>query len=522
MYKRLQKQQEKLDKQNELKKRLENKSYEYLFQSVLFDYLEQKAPYLDENSYESRLSFANLISLYYMFINCRIFSHDQLVCTLISRGETFRNNLNDIKRPSRAQINKQHIKTSAQQNRPQFNTQLSYQNKRNSIDYASPMSAYNHQPASMPPYNLPPHTPLQHQKSTSNTIDPYNAPHSVPTPSKSFSSLVNQAQDDYNTLNNSYDTNKFKAKSYSLRAAKPLSKLAVYVLHFPIPQIPQFQHERNQRFVVLYGFGTKKQEIMDKTYNLTKNLKYLFCRKTAIDLNEPPTPLTSSSSSSKQRTTNNNSLKKHFNTITTLNFALSTSDIDRLTQLNIQYSKMSYYDQYCIMNKLIIHLIDIYKTLDHKNYLPKLQHIQFMFDLMESNLNVFNLLLFVIRLLHVGPLIEQYLKNKFASNLTPSNRICYFEYLSYFYLNIIGVLRLHLLSLVLWKNLALQVFECLFKLVKNIERPSKCSSHEKCSLMLLNEMYMACGYIKAAFPLFEPIANKIRAEKCFIQVPSLV
>ena len=177
------------------------------------------------------------------------------------------------------------------------------------------------------------------------------------------------------------------------------------------------------------------------------------------------------------------------------------------------------------MNKLIIHLIDTYKTLESKNYLPKLQYIQFMFDLMESNMNVFNLLLFVIRLLHVGPLIEEYLRAKFASkhaSNSNANRICFFEYLSYFYLNIIGVLRLHLLSLVLWKNLALQVFECLFKLVKNIERPSKCSSHEKCSLMLLNEMYVACGYVKTAYPLFEPIAAKIKAEKCFIQVPTLL
>ena len=35
-----------------------------------------------------------------MLINCKLFSHDRFVCTLISRGETFRNNMNDIKKPS--------------------------------------------------------------------------------------------------------------------------------------------------------------------------------------------------------------------------------------------------------------------------------------------------------------------------------------------------------------------------------------------------------------------------------------
>ena len=61
-YMRLEKQQQKLDKQKELRRNLENKSYEFLFQSVLFDYLEYKAPYLNNYSYETRLRFANIIS----------------------------------------------------------------------------------------------------------------------------------------------------------------------------------------------------------------------------------------------------------------------------------------------------------------------------------------------------------------------------------------------------------------------------------------------------------------------------
>ena len=105
-------------------------------------------------------------------------------------------------------------------------------------------------------------------------------------------------------------------------------------------------------------------------------------------------------------------------------------------------------------------------------------------------------------------------------NINNSNsKIIYFEYVSYFYLNIIGVLRLHLLSLVLWKDLASQVFKYLFRLITHIERPSKCSSHEKCALMLLNEMYGACGYLKQIFPQFEQTANKIKIEKCFTQAP---
>ena len=44
------------------------------------------------------------------------------------------------------------------------------------------------------------------------------------------------------------------------QVAKPrlMSKMATFVLHIPLPQSTLHQHERNQRFVVLYGFGAKK------------------------------------------------------------------------------------------------------------------------------------------------------------------------------------------------------------------------------------------------------------------------
>jgi hypothetical protein len=41
-------------------------------------------------------------------------------------------------------------------------------------------------------------------------------------------------------------------------AAVQLSKLTSYALHLPIPEGDAYQHERNQRFVILYGFGNKK------------------------------------------------------------------------------------------------------------------------------------------------------------------------------------------------------------------------------------------------------------------------
>lgn len=44
----------------------------------------------------------------------------------------------------------------------------------------------------------------------------------------------------------------------AVQPARAMSKMAAFVLHFPLPLAPVFQHERNQRFVVLYGFGANK------------------------------------------------------------------------------------------------------------------------------------------------------------------------------------------------------------------------------------------------------------------------
>jgi hypothetical protein len=57
--------------------------------------------------------------------------------------------------------------------------------------------------------------------------------------------LSNISQQQSTTVNNTTST-------------QQLSKLMSYALHLPIPEGDAYQHERNQRFVILYGFGNKK------------------------------------------------------------------------------------------------------------------------------------------------------------------------------------------------------------------------------------------------------------------------
>jgi hypothetical protein len=224
---------------------------------------------------------------------------------------------------------------------------------------------------------------------------------------------------------------------------------------------------------------------------------------------------------------------------------MTSGELEQLSQLHARFARLPAHDQHMLTHKLCAHVLSIYKNLgtattttttttaaptepassSTHNILPKLQYLQFVFDLMEASLNVFDLLVFAIRLLHVGPLIEQFFRTKFhASTTPPTSKIVYFEYVSLFYVNVVGVLRAHLLSLCMWKELAAEAFKCLHKVVRNVERPSKCSLHEKCTLMLLNEMYTACGAsVKGTSwgVAFEPLAAKIKAEKCFTVAPGL-
>jgi len=273
------KQQKKRLKQKEEDERIESGLYEFLFQSILLEYLETKAPCLDEESIYSRLSFTSLTSLFHMFINTKLFSHDRFVCTLISRGESFKNNLNDIKRPVQAIFNQNNLTNKSVSIATATSSNLANQSQslqsnkfqktqfqcQRSIDYASPMSV---QPASQPPYNLPPHTPtLQQQKSFSS--DTYNAPFSVPAPGKSSTSF-NEANQSSKSQSQLLQTSQQQQQQVRFRSSvqisarsklmhlKPMSKLALFVQHLPVPHSNHFQHERNQRFIVLYGFGGKK------------------------------------------------------------------------------------------------------------------------------------------------------------------------------------------------------------------------------------------------------------------------
>lgn len=117
---------------------------EFPFQRVLVQYLEQKALELTgpvDDPSNGGLAFASLTALFHMFIYCRLFSHDQFVCDLIAKGESFRANYGDIKRPisvfmnharNRQQKMQQQLKLQQMQNQQAaFNSQSNLHGSQN-------------------------------------------------------------------------------------------------------------------------------------------------------------------------------------------------------------------------------------------------------------------------------------------------------------------------------------------------------------------------------------------------------
>ena len=49
-----------------------------------------------------------------------------------------------------------------------------------------------------------------------------------------------------------------------------------YVLHFPFPNVNRDSHDNNQRLVLLFGFGKRRQEFLKRLKNLKDEMHQCF------------------------------------------------------------------------------------------------------------------------------------------------------------------------------------------------------------------------------------------------------
>lgn len=165
----------------------------------------------------------------------------------------------------------------------------------------------------------------------------------------------------------------------------------VYVTHFPIPQDDLCSHECNQRMILLYGVGKARDEARHVMKKITKEVMKLFSKKNSLDI--------SSGDIGKQRR------KKEKD-------ALDASAVN-FEAIFHKFQKLSYYDQHALTSVVTNSIVESFSAFAGGNsmYLPLIENISFLLDLMEYCLNINGLLDF---LMMVSFESHQYLQYSFG------------------------------------------------------------------------------------------------------------
>ncbi|RXG58705.1 Mediator of RNA polymerase II transcription subunit 12 [Armadillidium vulgare] len=122
------------------------------------------------------------------------------------------------------------------------------------------------------------------------------------------------------------------------------------------------------------------------------------------------------------------------------------------------------------------------------NYLPVLDHICFLMDLMEVGLNIQGLL----------DLCTQIIKEVVDIELQLVERQCLVGiYCPQLTLHVVGILRKYHCCLLVSQEQTIAVFEGLCRLVKHVTNPSDCTSPERVVLAHLHDLYTSCSFLKS-------------------------
>uniref|UniRef100_A0A673C4E1 Mediator complex subunit 12 n=1 Tax=Sphaeramia orbicularis TaxID=375764 RepID=A0A673C4E1_9TELE len=252
-----------------------------------------------------------------------------------------------------------------------------------------------------------------------------------------------------------------------------------YATHFPIPQEESASHECNQRLVVLYGVGKLRDEARHTIKKITKDILKVLNRKSTAE--------TGNGEEGQKR---KRSKPEAFPT---------AEDIFS------KFQHLSHFDQHQVTSQVSRNVLEQITSfaLGMSYHLPLVQHIQFIFDLMEYSLNISGLIDFAIQLLNELSLVEAELLLK-SSSLVGS-------YTTSLCLCIVAVLRRYHSCLILNPEQTAQVFDGLRIVVKSGVNPADCSSAERCILAYLYDLYTSCSHLKSKFgEIFSEFCSKVK------------
>ena len=449
-----------------------------IFQSLLLNFLDSQAPVLDEKNPkpENKMAFSNLVLLFGELIRCDVFSHDAYMSTLISRG-LFVNSPAHLSATSSNDTKSAHGPESSL---PGFLPTLPGSN------------SYNHG-GTTPSHPNSHHEPLHRQQSESSLpmFEPVNSGVSDGAPGslmwdqpqadddgidadldKLLQNITtkhntNNMQDqtdillpDANATNDKEDDGLLAGNFEHSRSA--VMRHLLYTTHFPIPQDETTVHECNQRHILLYGVGKARDEARHSVKKITKEILKLFNRKASMDISE------------------GGKVKKS-----------ATKDGFNFESTLYKFQCLPFFDQNSVTVSCASTCIEMLNSVGTgtANYLPLVESIAFLFDLMEMALNVHGMIEFIIQLLKELPDVDQQLQKKcpaFAGSYTYSIG-----------LYIVGVLFRYQSCLLVSLEDTLAVFDGSRRLVKWHETsPADCSSAERCIFGYLFDLYSSCGPLR--------------------------
>ncbi|KAE8584082.1 hypothetical protein XENTR_v10020816 [Xenopus tropicalis] len=416
-----------------------------VFQEVLLQFLDTQAPMLTDPANESeRVEFYNLVLLFCELIRHDVFSHNMYMCTLISRGD-----LGIDPHAPRPRSPYEDPSDDTDRKEGEANSSIKLEDTTLSetmdIDHGSGALFEDMEKSEFPMFS-----PAMRCEGRS------------PGPEDGDRDIRRTVK--------------------GLNGEGPLSALydqprhIQYATHFPIPQEESCSHECNQRLVVLYGVGRQRDDARHIIKRITRDILKVLNRKSTSETDE----------GQRRRRAKPE--------------AFPTAE-----EIFCRFQQLSHFDQHQVTAQVSRNVLEQITSfaLGLSYHLPLVQHIQFIFDLMEYSLNISGLIDFAIQLLNELSVVEAELLLK-SSSLVGS-------YTMGLCLCIVAVLRHYHTCLILNQEQTAQVFEGLCGVVKHGMNRSDGSSAERCILAYLYDLYTSCSHLKSKFgELFSDFCSKVK------------
>uniref|UniRef100_A0A670KGV6 Mediator complex subunit 12 n=1 Tax=Podarcis muralis TaxID=64176 RepID=A0A670KGV6_PODMU len=420
-----------------------------VFQDVLMQFLDTQAPVLTDPSNENeRVEFFNLVLLFCELIRHDVFSHNMYMCTLISRGDLA---IEHGPRP------------------PSPFDDTADEHDRKEVEGSSSMKLEV--------------WAIEEKEIFSDLTLPSAcaslfSPHQMFSPPMHCESKASPSPEKLDLEKDIKPLLKDRVADGMLASLYDQPRHIQYSMHFPIPQEESSSHECNQRLVVLFGVGKQRDEARHAIKKITKDILKVLNRKSTAE---------TGGEEGQKRKRNKPE-------------AFPTAE-----DIFAKFQHLSHFDQHLVTSQVSRNVLEQITSfaLGMSYHLPLVQHVQFIFDLMEYSLNISGLIDFAIQLLNELSVVEAELLLK-SSNLVGS-------YTTSLCLCIVAVLRHYHSCLILNQDQMAQVFEGLCGVVKHGMNRSDGSSAERCILAYLYDLYTSCSHLKSKFgELFSDFCSKVK------------